>query len=376
METNLDAVPILLRREIEARVLGPLINTLIERYGKKPALEMVRPMILAQAKESGRTASARAGGNTLSHYAEAKRDWAAEEALKEELVELTDKVFRWNVTHCAYAEMYRKLGLADLGYELSCARDYAMVSGFNPKMILHRTKTIMGGDDICDFEVTLEQGNGKRCTLKSQDGLQADGGAYCCAGPPDQSEGGSAWKGKKRKVKRFHAQTWQSDLGPLTAISTDKGLAGLLFGSPDLMMEADRLAGRSSWELIQGLDPILDRTRVQVEEFLTGKRTDFEIELDLSGTEFQRQVWQALQEIPYGSVVTYGRLARMVGRPKAVRAVGQANGANPVPIVVPCHRVVAVGGLGGYGGGLPIKRLLLGIEGVTSADVKAAGRVG
>ncbi len=177
-------------------------------------------------------------------------------------------------------------------------------------------------------------------------------------------------------VKRFHYLAWTSDLGPLTAVSSEKALAALLFGAPDLMMEVRKLAGSRSWELVAGQDPLLEKTRDQVEEFLTGRRREFDLELDLTGTGFQKRVWQALLEIPYGRVVTYGALARQVGRPKAPRAVGQANGANPIPIIVPCHRVVSTTGLGGYGGGLPIKRLLLGIEGVTSGDIKAAGKEG
>ena len=357
MGANLDTVPTLVRREIEARVLGPLIQIFMDRFGKTETLRLLRPMIAGQAELSGRDAAARAGGDTLAHYAKVMERMSGGGALEEKRLELTDRVFRWNVTRCSYAEMYRELGLADLGYELCCSRDYARLKGFNPKMILHRTKTIMGGDGICDFKVTLDQGSGKRCVLRGRNDSE-----NCF---PDESGKG---------VKRFRSLAWQSDLGPLTAVSTDRGLAGLLFGSPDLLMEAERLAGHVPWELLKGSAPILEKTRAQVEEFLTGQRKEFDLELDLSGTDFQKKVWRALLEIPYGRVITYGQLARRVGRPKAPRAVGQANGANPIPIIVPCHRVVAMDGLGGYGGGLPIKRLLLGIEGVTAADVRAAGQ--
>ena len=101
----------------------------------------------------------------------------------------------------------------------------------------------------------------------------------------------------------------------------------------------------------------------QVLEYLEGKRSDFDLPLDLRGTTFQRTVWKALCEIPYGATRTYADVARAVGNPNAVRAVGTANGANPIPLVVPCHRVVASGGkLGGYGGGLDLKRRLLAME--------------
>ncbi len=156
MGANLDAVPILTRREIEARVLGPLIKAFMGRFGKEETLGILRPMIEEQAEQSGRDAAGQAGGRSLAHYARAMESWSAGDALDEERLELTDKTFRWNVTRCAYAEMYRELGLADLGFELSCTRDYAMLRGFNPKMKLDRTKTIMQGDKICDFKVTLE----------------------------------------------------------------------------------------------------------------------------------------------------------------------------------------------------------------------------
>jgi len=103
----------------------------------------------------------------------------------------------------------------------------------------------------------------------------------------------------------------------------------------------------------------------QLVEYLEKKRTTFEVDLhpDL-GTPFQREVWSALREIPYGEVRTYGEVARELGRPLAYRAVGTANARNPWPIIVPCHRVIANNGIGGYSGGLFVKRGLLALEGV------------
>jgi O-6-methylguanine DNA methyltransferase len=101
----------------------------------------------------------------------------------------------------------------------------------------------------------------------------------------------------------------------------------------------------------------------QICEYLEGKRTAFDLPLDLRGTPFQLEVWRALREIPYGETRTYADIAAAVGRPGATRAVGNANGANPLSLVVPCHRVVASGGrLGGYGGGLDLKARLLAME--------------
>jgi methylated-DNA-[protein]-cysteine S-methyltransferase len=103
----------------------------------------------------------------------------------------------------------------------------------------------------------------------------------------------------------------------------------------------------------------------QLAEYFAGLRTEFEIPLAFAGTPFQEDVWRALGRIPYAETVSYAELAQIVGRPHAYRAVGQANGANPLPIVLPCHRVLAAGGrIGGYGGGLETKRRLLALEGV------------
>ncbi len=108
----------------------------------------------------------------------------------------------------------------------------------------------------------------------------------------------------------------------------------------------------------------LRSARDQLTAYLAGERRDFDFELAITGgSEFQRSVWRTLAEIPYGETISYAELARWIGRPQAVRAVGQANGANPLPIVLPCHRVIASGGgLGGYGGGLALKRQLLDLE--------------
>lgn len=111
-------------------------------------------------------------------------------------------------------------------------------------------------------------------------------------------------------------------------------------------------------------DAGLSHVARQLEEYLDGRRTRFEVELDLRGTEFQRKVWSKLLEIPYGQTLSYGELARALGAPPgASRAVGAANGANPVGIIVPCHRVVGANGkLVGYAGGLARKRWLLDLE--------------
>lgn len=111
--------------------------------------------------------------------------------------------------------------------------------------------------------------------------------------------------------------------------------------------------------------PVLASARVQLQEYFAGERTDFDLPLAMRGTPFQVRVWDALREIPYGTTTGYGAIARRLGLPQgSARAVGAANGANPIAIVVPCHRVVGSSGkLVGYAGGLDRKRTLLGLEG-------------
>ena len=101
----------------------------------------------------------------------------------------------------------------------------------------------------------------------------------------------------------------------------------------------------------------------QLQSYFAGERTNFDLPLVLEGTDFQKKVWTALQEIPYGETISYKKLAETVGSPKGVRAVGAANGANPIPIIIPCHRVIGHdGSLTGFGGGLPLKKQLLELE--------------
>lgn len=109
----------------------------------------------------------------------------------------------------------------------------------------------------------------------------------------------------------------------------------------------------------------------QLDAYFAGRREEFDLPLAPEGTEFQQATWRALREIPFGETRTYSEIARRIGRPRAVRAVGAANGRNPISIVIPCHRVVgADGGLTGFGGGLPVKRYLLELEGAGTLILK------
>lgn len=117
-----------------------------------------------------------------------------------------------------------------------------------------------------------------------------------------------------------------------------------------------------------GAGAIVRQAERELKEYFCGRRRTFGVKLDLVGTDFQRQAWAAMRKIPFGSTISYGQQARSIGKPKAFRAVGSANGRNPIPIIVPCHRVLASdGSLGGYSLGLSMKRKLLALEGISVA---------
>jgi len=136
-----------------------------------------------------------------------------------------------------------------------------------------------------------------------------------------------------------------SPVGPLKLISTDEALLAVI---PE-----------DSAPLCTPRDEIGRRTAEQLEQYFAGTRREFELPLAPRGTEFQRLVWHALTEIPYGETRTYGEIAEMIGRPTAARAVGGAVGANPILIIVPCHRILAANGIGGFSCGLWRKKILL-----------------
>lgn len=102
----------------------------------------------------------------------------------------------------------------------------------------------------------------------------------------------------------------------------------------------------------------------QIDEYLAGKRTSFDLPLSIGGTDFQKSVWEELRKIPYGRTASYRDIAERIGRPRAYRAVGNACNSNPLPLIIPCHRVTASNGIGGFGGGLALKKKLMEIEGM------------
>ena len=144
-------------------------------------------------------------------------------------------------------------------------------------------------------------------------------------------------------------------VGEVFAYATAKGLRAVLWGPADVSRRGIPVDAVRDPE-----HPVITTLRHQLDDYFRGGREAFELPLDPRGTPFQLQVWQALREIPFGETRTYGEQARRVGRPTAARAVGAANGRNPLSIVVPCHRVIgASGALTGFAGGLEAKRILL-----------------
>jgi methylated-DNA-[protein]-cysteine S-methyltransferase len=156
-----------------------------------------------------------------------------------------------------------------------------------------------------------------------------------------------------------------SPVGPLTLLKTENGLCRIDFGSAE-----ENLPLINAWLKKQALKAELSHDQssfqsifTQIHEYFTQQRKTFDIPIDLHGSEFQKQVWDGLRQIPYGETYSYKDVATMIGSPKAVRAIGNANNKNPLPIVLPCHRVIGSNGaLVGYGGGLDKKEILLNLE--------------
>jgi methylated-DNA-[protein]-cysteine S-methyltransferase len=158
--------------------------------------------------------------------------------------------------------------------------------------------------------------------------------------------------------------TMPSPVGELTLVASDAGLTAILWhdDDPDRVRLGTMVEDRN--------DPILNHAAHELTDYFAGTLKAFTVPLDFRGTEFQKSVWAALLAIPFGETRSYGEIARQIGRPAASRAVGAANGRNPISIIAPCHRVIgANGALTGFAGGLAAKALLLGIEGhAPSAD--------
>ena len=153
----------------------------------------------------------------------------------------------------------------------------------------------------------------------------------------------------------FSRSTYEAPFGVLTVVGSDLGIRYLMFSNDAHPKPLENLH-ISDTEIHDSVSDAI----TQLQEYCDGSRRDFDLPLDLQGTEFQVAAWRALADIPYGHTASYGQQAASIGRPKAVRAIGGANGRNPVAIVLPCHRIVgADGSLTGFGGGIAVKKWLL-----------------
>ncbi len=179
---TLNEIGVLRRSEIEARILLPVIDALGRQFGRERVVGIVRDVIVQVAREQGRQLAARMGGDSLAHFAAALEDWAKGDAYRMEVLERSDERFAFNVTRCRYAEMYRALGIPELGALLSCNRDFALIEGFNPGVRLTRTQTIMDGAPYCDFRFVRTDAAGG-----AGDGVTPAGGPT--AGRPDAPAG-------------------------------------------------------------------------------------------------------------------------------------------------------------------------------------------
>ena len=152
-------IGVLTRRETEARILAPIIDALGEEFGRERVIEILRKTIIKIAQTQGKQLTEAMGGDTLHEFADSLQYWTQDNALEIELLEKSDDTFSFNVTRCRYAELYRALGIPELGAVLSCNRDFALIEGFNEDVTLTRTQTIMQGASHCDFRY---RANGER----------------------------------------------------------------------------------------------------------------------------------------------------------------------------------------------------------------------
>ena len=142
---------VLTRREVEARILIPVINALGDAFGRDEVLAVVRDTIIKIAREQGAALGQQMGGNSLKHFFDSLAYWTQDKALEIDVIEESDDLLSFNVTRCRYAELYESLGIREIGTSFSCTRDFALIEGFNPDISLERTQTIMEGAEYCDF---------------------------------------------------------------------------------------------------------------------------------------------------------------------------------------------------------------------------------
>jgi methylated-DNA-[protein]-cysteine S-methyltransferase len=166
---------------------------------------------------------------------------------------------------------------------------------------------------------------------------------------------------------RLHSLTIDSPVGPLTILASNAGVRAVLWPDDDAARIPDLASASDSAEMPEEVRTVIDDVALQLDEYFSGTRTEFDVPLDPVGTDFQRQAWRALCEIPFGETVSYAEQAERMGDRNKARAVGAANGRNPISIIVPCHRVVGSNGsLTGFAGGVGTKQFLLDHERLVS----------
>jgi hypothetical protein len=153
----LNEIGVLRRRAIEARILAPMLDAMGREFGRERVRAIARGVIAAIAREQGAALAADAGGSTLAHFSASIGNWQRGDALQIRMLEATDDALSFDVTRCRYAELYRALGVPELGALLSCNRDASLIDGFNPDAELTRTQTIMEGASHCDFRYQLRR---------------------------------------------------------------------------------------------------------------------------------------------------------------------------------------------------------------------------
>ncbi len=150
-DVELNEIGVLKRREIEARLLAPIVDALGDKFGRQEVLEVVRNVVTGIARRQGQELAARLGKNDLQAYATSVEPWSRNDALQLRILDQNDSVLNFDVTRCRYAELYRSLGIEELGSILSCGRDATFIEGFNGEIALERKHTILQGSAACDF---------------------------------------------------------------------------------------------------------------------------------------------------------------------------------------------------------------------------------
>jgi hypothetical protein len=156
-DEELNEIGVLKRREIEARLLAPIVDALGDKFGRKEVLDVVRNVVTGIARRQGQELAARLGRNDLQAYGTSVEPWSRNDALQMRILDQNESVLNFDVTRCRYAELYRSLGIEELGSILSCGRDATFIEGFNGEIALERKHTILQGSAACDFRFTKKQ---------------------------------------------------------------------------------------------------------------------------------------------------------------------------------------------------------------------------